>query len=126
VVTVQWLEARTKSLIDGRSDACNVDHFTRRLVGFGVHRGAVDGVGLCRLFNRATRGHAPPKYVSSDHDRLFQFHQWQANLRILDVEEIKTVPWVPLSHPFVERLIGPATRRRCVVRVSTAVFHALE
>jgi hypothetical protein len=35
--------------------------------------------------------------VSSDHDRLFQFHQWQANLRILDIREIKTVPYAPLA-----------------------------
>jgi hypothetical protein len=33
-----------------------------------------------------------------------------ANLRILDVAEIKTVPYVPLSHPFVERLIGTLRR----------------
>jgi putative transposase len=87
-----------------------MDQCTRRIVGFGVHRGAVDGVGLCRMFNRATRGQTPPKYLSSDHDRLFQFHRWQANLRILDVEEIKTVPYAPLSHPFVERLIGTIRR----------------
>ncbi|HMD09837.1 MAG TPA: hypothetical protein VKH63_20055, partial [Candidatus Acidoferrum sp.] len=37
---------------------------------------------------------------------LYRFHQWQANLRILAVTEIKSVPCVPLSHPFVERLIG--------------------
>src|SRR5262249_33010001 len=42
-------------------------------------------------------------------------HQWQANLRILDVEEIKTVPYAPLSHPFVERLIG-TIRRECLDR----------
>src|SRR6516225_1894726 len=87
-----------------------MDQFTRRIVGFGVHRGAVDGVELCRMFNRAARGQTPPKYLSSDHDRLFRFHQWQANLRILDVEEIKTVPYVPLSHPVVERLIGTIRR----------------
>ena len=92
-----------------------MDQCTRRIVGFGVHRGAVDGVGLCRMFNRATRGHTPPTYLSSDHDRLYQFHQWQANLRILDVEEIKTVPYAPLSHPFVERLIG-TIRRECLDR----------
>jgi len=46
-----------------------------------------------------------PTYLNSDHDPLYRFHQWQANLRILDVTEIKTVPYVPLSHPFVERLI---------------------
>ena len=72
-----------------------------------------DGVGLCRMFNRATRGHTPPTYVSSDHDPLYRFHQWQRNLRILDVKEIKTVPYVPLSHPFVERLIG-TIRRECL------------
>jgi putative transposase len=51
-----------------------------------------------------------PKYLSSDHDLLFRFVQWQANLRILEVTEIKTVPHVPLSHPFVERLIGTIRR----------------
>ena len=90
-----------------------MDQCTRRIVGFGVHRGSVNGVGLCRMFNRAIYGHAPPKYLSSDHDRLFEFHRWQANLRILDVEEIKTVPHAPLSHPFVERLIG-TIRRECL------------
>ena len=82
-----------------------MDQFTRRIVGFGVHRGVVDGVGLCRMFNRATRGHTPPTYLSSDHDRLYLFHQWQANLNVLDVEAINTVPYAPLSHPFVERLV---------------------
>jgi hypothetical protein len=36
-------------------------------------------------------------------------------LRILDVAEIKTVPYVPWSHPFVERLIG-TLRRGCLDR----------
>ena len=88
-----------------------MDQFTWRIVGFGVHRGAaVDGVGLCRMFNRATRGHTPPTYLSQDHDRLYLFHQWQTNARILDVDEIKTVPYAPCSHPFVERLIGTIRR----------------
>ena len=42
--------------------------------------------------------------------RCIEFHQWQANLRVLEVTEIKTVPYVPLSHPFVERLIGAVRR----------------
>ena len=92
-----------------------MDQCTRRIVGFGVHRGVVDGVALCRMFNRATRGHTPPRYLSSDHDPLYRFQQWQANLRILDVKEIKTVPDVPLSHPFVERLIG-TIRHECLDR----------
>jgi putative transposase len=41
---------------------------------------------------------------------LYRFHQWQRNLRILDVKEIKTLPYAPLSHPFVERLIGTVRR----------------
>ncbi len=36
---------------------------------------------------------------------LFKFHRWQANLRILEIEEVKSVPYTPTSHPFVERLI---------------------
>ena len=32
---------------------------------------------------------------------------------MLQVTEVKSVPSVPLSHPFVERLIGPL-RRECV------------
>jgi putative transposase len=51
-----------------------------------------------------------PKYLSCDHDPLYSFGQWQANLRILELAEIKTVPYVPLSHPFVERLIGTIRR----------------
>jgi transposase InsO family protein len=84
-----------------------MDQYTRRIMGFGVHAGTVDGVALCRMFNRALGGQrGVPKYLSSDHDPLYRFGQWQANLRILEVTEIKTVPYVPLSHPFVERLIG--------------------
>jgi hypothetical protein len=93
-----------------------IDHWTRRIVGFGVHRGVVDGVALCRMFNRATRGQSLPTYLSADHDPLYRFHQWQANLRILNIREIKTVPSVPRSHSVVERLIG-TVRRECLDRL---------
>ena len=83
-----------------------MDQFTRRIIGFGVCLGAVDGSSLCRMFNRAIVGAGSPRYISSDHNPLFEFHQWKANLRILDVAEVKTVPYVPISHPFVERVIG--------------------
>ena len=82
-----------------------MDQYTRRIISFGIQAGAVDGPSLCRMFNRAIRGAASPKYLSSDHDPLFWFHRWKANLRILDVSEVKTVPYLPISHPFVERLI---------------------
>ena len=83
-----------------------MDQCTRRLVGFGVHRGSVDAPGLCRMFNAATHGQGAPRHLSTDHDPLFEAHRWQANLRLLEIDEIKTVPHMPLSHPFVERLIG--------------------
>ncbi len=87
-----------------------MDQHTRRIIGFGVQVGDVDGPALCRMFNQATAGASLPRHLSSDNDPLFLFHRWKANLRILDVEEIKTVPYVPLSHPFVERLIGTIRR----------------
>src|SRR3954469_22548934 len=43
-------------------------------------------------------------------------NQWQANLRILNIREINTVPYVPRSHPVIERLIG-TIRRECLDRM---------
>jgi len=90
-----------------------IDQYTRRIIGFGIHAGVVDGSTLCRLFKQAIRGADIPKYLSSDHDPLYRFHQWQANLSILGISEIKTVPYTPWSHPFIERLIG-TIRRECL------------
>ena len=42
--------------------------------------------------------------------KAYRFHQWKANLGVLEVTEIKTVPYVPLLHPFAERLIGTVRR----------------
>ena len=50
------------------------------------------------------------RIIGSDHDPLFEFQRWKANLRILDVTEIKTVPEVPLWHPLIERLVGTIRR----------------
>ena len=93
-----------------------MDQYTRRIVGFGVHAGSVDGRALCRMFNRAIGGHSTPKYLSSDNDPLYRFHQWKANLRVLELTNVKSVPYVPMSHPFVERLIG-TIRRECLDRM---------
>jgi hypothetical protein len=56
------------------------------------------------MFNTAIQGQGVPRHLSTDHDPLFEAHRWMANLRILEIDEIKTVPHVPMSHPFVERL----------------------
>jgi putative transposase len=87
-----------------------MDQFTRRIVGFGVQAIAVDGPALCRMFNQAIAEQGLPTRLSTDHDPLFRFHRWQANLRILDVETVQTVPQVPWSHPFIERLIETLRR----------------
>src|SRR5471032_1789318 len=87
-----------------------MDHFTRRIVGFSVEPADIDGVAVCRMFNHAKSGQPLPKHLSTDHDPLFRFHRWRANLRVLEIKEIKSVPFVPCSHPFVERLIGTIRR----------------
>ena len=68
------------------------------------------GVALCRMFNSAISTRCASKYISSDNDPLFQYQQWQANLRILRVDEIKSVPYTPISHRFIERLIETIRR----------------
>jgi transposase InsO family protein len=87
-----------------------MDQFTRRIIGFGVHAGDVDGTALCRIFNSAISHQGTPHDLSSDNDPLFRYHRWKPNLRILEIDEIKSLPYTPQSHPFVERLIG-TTRR---------------
>lgn len=87
-----------------------MDVFTRRIVGFGVEAACVDGVSVCRMFNRASSGQSLPQRASTDHDPLFRFHRWLANLRVLEIEEIKSVASAPVSHPSVERLIGTIRR----------------
>jgi len=90
-----------------------MDQFTRKIIDFSVHIGDPDGIAVCCMFNRIMAGQEPPKYLSTDNDPLFKFHRWQANVRILDVKEIKSVPYTLPLHPYVERLIG-TIRRECL------------
>ena len=84
--------------------------FTRRIIGSGVAPADLNGPVVCRMFNRAIAKQTPPKYLSLDNVPLFRFHRWRANLRILEVDEIKTIPCTRVSHTFVERLIGTVRR----------------
>jgi putative transposase len=52
-----------------------MDQYTRRIIGFGVHAGNVDGSVLCRMFNQATSKQSWPTYLSSDNHPLFQYHR---------------------------------------------------
>ena len=74
-----------------------MDQFTRRIIGFGVQADVVDGVALYRMFNQAIFTMGSPTYLSSDNDPLFRHHQWAANLRILEIDEVKSVPYTPCA-----------------------------
>ena len=87
-----------------------MDVCTRRLIGFSAAPADSDGGSGCRMFMQAMAGHAPPTHLSSDNDPLFTLHRWRATLRVLDVDEMKTLPLIPCSHPFVERMIGTIRR----------------
>lgn len=83
-----------------------MDVWNQKLVGLSVTKGTVDGPTVCRMFNQIISNKNMPHYISTDNDPLFQFHRWKANLRILKIEEVKSIPFTPISHPYIERLIG--------------------
>jgi hypothetical protein len=76
----------------------------------GHHAGDVDGVALNRRFNKTLSTRGIPHYLGSDNDPLFRYHRWQTNLCIMDVDEIKSIPYMPCSHPCSERPIGTVRR----------------
>ena len=82
-----------------------IDQYTRKIIGYAVHQGNLDGPALCRMLSKISVNQTMPKYLSTDNDPLFTYYQWQANLRIADIKEIKTVPGCPWSHPYIERAI---------------------
>jgi hypothetical protein len=38
--------------------------------------------------------------LSFDHDPLFEFDRWQANLRILEIQPMRSVPHAPRSQDY--------------------------
>jgi putative transposase len=91
-----------------------MDQFTLRIVGFGVQGDIVDGAAQCRMFKRAIRGQAMPNYLSSNNDALYPSVAGQPPSARSDRNQDGAL-YVPLSHPFVERLIR-TSRRECVDR----------
>jgi hypothetical protein len=63
---------------------------------FGVHADDVDGITFCCMFNTAISTKKIPHYLSSGNDPLFQYHQWQINPQILEIEEIRAAPYTPI------------------------------
>lgn len=62
------------------------------------------------MFGRVVAEKSVPKLLSPDHHRLSEYHRWQAMLRILEIDAVKSVPCTHIFHPFVERLIGTIRR----------------
>lgn len=78
---------------------------------FAVVQGSPSGVGVCGMFVKIlSETIRRPRHLSTDHDPLFRCYQWQANLRIMDIHEIKSVRETPWSHPFIERAMGTVRR----------------
>jgi len=82
-----------------------MDQYSRKLIGFSVHMGPVDGPAICLMFARITKGVTMPNYLSFDNDPLFCFAGWKRNLRLWEIIPIQSVPLCPVSHPFIEGLI---------------------
>ena len=66
----------------------------------------MDGSTICYMFNQIIAYESPPKYLSRDNDPLFNYHLWEVNLDLLGIKELRSVPFVPQSHPYIERAIG--------------------
>jgi hypothetical protein len=83
-----------------------MDHYSRRIIGFGIHAGTANGEALCWMFKQTIRGVTIRSISVPTMIRCTSFINGKQICRVLDIEEIKTVPEVPWSHPFIERLIG--------------------
>ena len=87
-----------------------MDVFSRRISALALPRlisTARSSVG-CSIARSPGRPHR--NIFPQINDPLFRFHRWLANLRILEIDEIKAIPCTPRSHAFVERLIGTLRR----------------
>ena len=87
-----------------------MDQFSRRIIGFAVHRGDVGGEALCSMFREIVSNIPTPKYLSLDNDPLYRFDRWAPELEAMMINPIYSIPLTPISHPFVERLIGSIRR----------------
>ncbi len=85
------------------------DETVRRILA--KHYRPTPGGAICFMFNKIAYGKTSPKYISTDNDPLFGYWLWESNLEYhYQIDEVKTVPYCPWSHPFIERLIGSCRR----------------
>ncbi|MFN2202778.1 MAG: hypothetical protein ACK2UO_16390, partial [Caldilineaceae bacterium] len=57
------------------------------------------------------------------HDPPFLFHRWNANLDIIGVDEIKTVPFTPVVSKYGIAVIQPSLSALAIWRILVAGHH---
>jgi len=67
-----------------------MDHCTRRIMGFGVHRGVVDGVALCRMYRLGRRALREVATIVTP-DTLLRWHR-QLIARKMDLRKDRNAP----------------------------------
>ena len=87
-----------------------MDQWSRKIIGYGVKKSNLTQSSACEIFNKIIPGRSLPQKLSTDNDKAFEYTRWDANLRILGIESIKSPTDTPTGHPFIERVIG-TTRR---------------
>ena len=86
------------------------DQFSRRIVGFAVTKEIPTGDVVSMMFAEIIGNKKLPLRLSYDHDPLFKSHRWKTMLRVLQIKSMTSVPEIPVSHCFVERLIDSVRR----------------
>lgn len=79
-----------------------MDICTRKVIGFAVHEGPVDGFALRCMFTKVISGREP-RYICHDNDPLFHSWWWQSLAGCLfhgdESREIWSIPYTPVSNP---------------------------
>jgi hypothetical protein len=89
----------------------------RRIIGFAVHPGNLDSLSICIMFNKIISG----KNLSSDIGPILKYHHWKENLRILDIEEIQSLPYAPMSILLLSDSSG-YVEMKCLIKFSFGII----
>jgi putative transposase len=104
-----------------------MDQFTRRIVGFGVHRGVVDGVGLCRCsIARCAARHCQPTSArtttrclgSSNGNGIFAFSTYPKSRPLLSlvILVVRAAMWRPSN------TLSGSLRRSSITTTATGLI----
>jgi len=92
-----------------------IDVFTRRIIGFGIGGEYIDGPHLCRMFNQAIAGHAPPARISGPH-LLLEFDRSSPQARqIPRLLQQRSCPPLPQRH-HARKTCRPSVASTCALR----------